>query len=576
MLINDFIKITKIVPKKINYRFFIFILFLTISSVLELVSISALIPIAEIFINGQSSFKFLNDFFQALSKLFAKSVDIYSILFVFLTIVIIKSIFLIFFSYWTNKFSQNIYKSISQSLLQKYFNNNYYFFLNHKSSDLTRNVLIETKNIGATVFCYLKAFTEIFIFFSIGVLILIIDFKSSLILIISFLFFASIYFIFTKKIIYNFGQIRQTSTGRLLKVLQEIFGSIKDIKLKKSENFFEKLFGKDINDFTIAAYKSNTINEIPRYLIEVVFVFILLLIIFTNMSNNNDFQKIIPLLAVYLAAGFRILPGVVKLSGYLQTIQSLKPSLDLLYKEFNDTERYNEKRENIINDNINFNNDIVLDKLSFGFGKKSIFKDLNLNIKNKSVTGIIGDSGSGKSTLVNLLLGFLKPDKGCIKINNIDIKNFIFKWQSNIGYVSQNIFLLDSTLKENIAFGINQEKINIEQLNKVIKSTHLEQFVKNLDNGLNTKIGEKGSWISGGQTQRIAIARELYRNPSILILDEATTGLDEMTEEKILKKIIELKNEITIIIVSHNKNTLKICDQIINLDKMLKIKNDSI
>lgn len=576
MLINDFIKITKIVPKKINYRFFIFILFLTISSVLELVSISALIPIAEIFMNGQSSFKFLNDFFQDLSKLFAKSVDIYSILFVFLTIVIIKSIFLIFFSYWTNKFSQNIYKSISQSLLQKYFNNNYYFFLNHKSSDLTRNVLIETKNIGATVFCYLKAFTEIFIFFSIGVLILIIDFKSSLILIISFLFFASIYFIFTKKIIYNFGQIRQISTGRLLKVLQEIFGSIKDIKLKKSENFFEKLFGKDINDFTIAAYKSNTINEIPRYLIEVVFVFILLLIIFTNMSSNNDFQKIIPLLAVYLAAGFRILPGVVKLSGYLQTIQSLKPSLDLLYKEFNDTERYNEKRENIINDNINFNNDIVLDKLSFGFGKKSIFKDLNLNIKNKSVTGIIGDSGSGKSTLVNLLLGFLKPDKGCIKINNIDIKNFIFKWQSNIGYVSQNIFLLDSTLKENIAFGINQEKINIEQLNKVIKSTHLEQFVKNLDNGLNTKIGEKGSWISGGQTQRIAIARELYRNPSILILDEATTGLDEMTEEKILKKIIELKNEITIIIVSHNKNTLKICDQIINLDKIFKIKNDSI
>ena len=128
MLINDFIKITKIVPKKINYRFFIFILFLTISSVLELVSISALIPIAEIFINGQSSFKFLNDFFQGLSKLFAQSVDIYSILFVFLTIVIIKSIFLIFFSYWTNKFSQNIYKSISQNLLQKYFNNNYYFF----------------------------------------------------------------------------------------------------------------------------------------------------------------------------------------------------------------------------------------------------------------------------------------------------------------------------------------------------------------------------------------------------------------------------------------------------------------
>ena len=168
------------------------------------------------------------------------TIDVYFILILFMIVIIIKTIFL-YFSYWTNKFFQNVYKSISQSLLKKYFSNNYNFFLDHKSSDLTRNVLIETKNIASSIFCYLKAFIEIFIFLSIAILILVVDFKSSSILILSFIFFSTIYFIFTKKIIYNFGQIRQKSTGQLLKNLQEIFGSIKDIKLKKSDIFFVKI-----------------------------------------------------------------------------------------------------------------------------------------------------------------------------------------------------------------------------------------------------------------------------------------------------------------------------------------------
>ena len=275
MLVNDFFKITKIIPKKINYRFYTFIFLLLISSFLELVSISALIPIAELFIEGQTSFKFLENFFKEISKFFNVTIDVYFILVLFMIVIIIKTIFLIFFSYWTNKFSQNVYKSISQSLLKKYFSNNYNFFLDHKSSDLTSNVLIETIIIASSIFCYLKAFIEIFIFLSIAILILVVDFKSSSILILSFIFFSTIYFIFTKKIIYNFGQIRQKSTGQLLKNLQEIFGSIKDIKLKKSDIFFEKIFSKNIDSFKKAAYKQNTINELPRYLIEVVFILII-------------------------------------------------------------------------------------------------------------------------------------------------------------------------------------------------------------------------------------------------------------------------------------------------------------
>jgi len=182
--------------------------------------------------------------------------------------------------------------------------------------------------------------------------------------------------------------------------------------------------------------------------------------------------------------------------------------------------------------------------------------------KKNSILGISGDTGSGKSTLINILLGLLKLDKGKLLIDNLDIEDSLDQWQKSIGYVSQNIFLLDTTLKENIAFGIPLEKINYDELNRVIEYANLTDFVQNLSNGLDTNIDEKGSKISGGQIQRITIARELYQKPSVLILNEATTGLDKKTEIQIFKSIEKLKSKITIIIVSLNQDTLKVCDEI--------------
>ena len=166
--------------------------------------------------------------------------------------------------------------------------------------------------------------------------------------------------------------------------------------------------------------------------------------------------------------------------------------MDLLYKEFDKSEEYYEKRVNSTHQEINFNKDIIIEKLDFSYGDKNILNNLNFRIKSKSITGIVGQSGSGKSTLINLLLGFLNPNKGNIIIDNVNINNFITKWQSNIGYVSQNIFLLDASLRENIAFGVDENKIDYNQLNKVIKYANLDDLVKNLKDGLDTTIGEKG------------------------------------------------------------------------------------
>mgnify|MGYP006081351777 CR=1 FL=1 len=566
---NSIKKLLEILPKKTKSKLYIFIILLLISSFFELISISVLIPIAEIIITGNTSFEFVNDLLVNYDNKYTKNQIIITILIFVIILFFLKTLYLISFSYWTNKFSQNIYKTFSEKTLEKYFSENYLFFINNKSSDLIRNIFLETKNVSALTFCYLKIVVELFIFFSIGIFILIIDFKTSISLIFFFLFFTLFYYTFTKKLIFNYGLIRQGSTAKLLQNLQEIFGSIKDIKLKKSENFFKNYFSEYLKVFVKAAYKSNTFNEAPRFLIELCFLIILTIIITLNISDTDGINSILPLLVVYSAAGLRLLPGFVKLNGYLQSIESYKPSLNLIYNQL-----INQNSELIINKNNNLNTniisgDIVCKNIDYAYEKKVIFTNLNFQINKNSIFGILGQSGSGKSTLINIILGLLTPGKGKILVNNLDINNNLPQWQKSIGYVSQNIFLLDATLKENIAFGEKIEKINHENLSIAIKNANLTSFVENLTNGIDTNIGERGSKISGGQIQRIAIARELYRNPSILILDEATSGLDYENEKKIFDSIKQLKNKMTIIIVSHNKETIENCDNLLDLNNKI-------
>ncbi len=560
-------KLLKILPNQIKSKLYIFVFLLLVATFFELLSISVLVPIAEIIISGETSFDFINNFLSHIENNFVKNQILLSALLFIIILFVLKTLYLISFSYWTNKFSQNIYKILSENLLKKYLSSNYLFFVNQKSSDLIRNIVFESKNLSQMTFCYLKIAVELFIFFMIAILILIIDFKTSLSLICFFLIFTSIYYFFTKKIIFNFGIIRQKSFAKILKNLQEIFGTIKDIKLKKSENFFKDIFSNNIGSFVKSAYKSNTLQEAPRFLIELFFLIILTIIIIFNVSDSNEVQSIVPLLVVYLAAGLRLLPGFVKLNSYLQQVESFKPSLNLISNELNEQNIYSLKHKNYNSETNIYPGDITCQNINYSYGKKKIFENLNLKINKNSIFGICGESGSGKSTLINILLGLLIPDKGKVLVNNLDIRKNIFKWQECLGYVSQNIFLLDASLKENIAFGVNIENIDYDNLNLAIKNANLNNLVETLSNGIDTNIGERGSKISGGQIQRIAIAREIYRNPSVLILDEATTGLDYENEKKIFDSIKQLKNKMTVIIVSHNRDTLKICENLLDLDK---------
>ena len=566
---NNIKKLFEILPKKTKSKLYIFLVLLFIATIFELMSISALIPIVEVIVSGKTSIHYINEIINLNFNNYTKKQILIGSLISLVLLFFFKTIYLILFSYWTNRFSQNIYKIFSKQILEKYFNEDYLFFVNHKSSDLTRNIIFETKNISAMIFCYLKIFIELFVFIALGIFILFVDFKTSVILIFFFLIFTSIYYFFTKTTIFKYGLIRQKTSASLLKNLQEIFGTIKDIKLKKSETFFKNIFVKDIKTFNKSAYITNTFQEAPRFLIEFFFLLIIVIIIFLNITGEDAIKSILPLLIVYFAAGLRILPGFVKLNGYLQQIETFKPSLILVHNQLK-----NPIKNIALNDNDKSNNninlgDIICKNINYAYEEKVIFDNLNFQIHENSIFGILGKSGSGKSTLVNIILGLLTPDKGKVLVNNLNINNNLLQWQKCVGYVSQNIFLLDASLKENIAFGEKIEKVNYNNLNRAIENANLTDFVENLTNGIDTNIGERGSKISGGQMQRIAIARELYRNPSILILDEATTGLDYENEKKIFDSIKQLKNKMTIIIVSHNKKTIEICDNLLDLNNKI-------
>jgi ABC-type multidrug transport system fused ATPase/permease subunit len=320
--------------------------------------------------------------------------------------------------------------------------------------------------------------------------------------------------------------------------------------------------------------KNGTFNQLPRLFLEffaivgiVIFIFFLLF-----KDENNDY--IVSTIGVFVAATFRLIPSVNRVLNAFQNIKFYTPSIDLIYNEIS---LINKSTKTLISDDkFEFKSKIELKNIYFKYLKNQPewnLEKINLTIKKGQFIGIQGISGSGKSTLIDLLVGLNKPDKGQFYIDGNSRLLSNSNWRKQIGYVSQNIILVDDTIIQNIALGKNISQIDKEGINLVIEKSGLKGFIASLKDGLDTVVGERGVQLSGGQRQRIGIARSLYQNPKILLLDEATSALDKKTEIKIMSSIEKLKEDITIIIVAHRLSTLKQCDSIyeINNQKLKKV-----
>jgi ABC-type multidrug transport system fused ATPase/permease subunit len=535
---------------------------------LELFSITLFIPlisfILETKISENSFYLFFKNNFD-LDLAFILN-DLKTFILFFIAIFLIKSFLTIFCHYHKIGFTYKIRKYLTTNIYQKYLNLSYENFIKENSSKYLKNINFEIKIVSEGLLQSLEFFSEIIVIVGLAIFLLNYNLEASIIILSISLLFIYLISIITKKKIFQLGdRIRNFEQFRLKNYL-ESFNLIKEIKIFNKEKFFKnrdlKLTSESLqNDFLFRFIKS-----VPRILIELLLIVIFLFIIIVNIGQY-DTKYMLELLAIFGASAFRLMPSVNRIITSLQQLRYALPSTNNIINELSTQTNglfSSVKGKKIIK----FNNNILFSNVHFKYkkSKKYIFKNLNLNISSGKIVGIKGKTGSGKTTIVNLISGLIDPTDGLLMIDQVDYKDLDIKsLYKLIGYVPQDVYLMDTTIKENITFGSEDLKKN--DIEEAVRKANLDKFVEELPEGLNTIIGEKSSKISGGQAQRIGIARAIVKKPSILIFDEATNSLDSNTEDQIMNSIKKLKSELSIIIISHNSNCLKICDEIIDLDE---------
>jgi ABC-type multidrug transport system fused ATPase/permease subunit len=553
-------------------KFYLFIFLMIIVTLLELVGIGLLIPFINVLGNNNLDLiTFLPSGIKKFLLGFSKKELFIFALYFFFILILIKLIFTILLNFYQNKYTFDIQVKLGTDLFKKYILNAFSSSYSKTNSSLilrnvTDEVHIFTEGVllqGMTFVC------ELFIAISIIIFLIVINIISTLTIIIFVLFTVIIFFYLIKNKLSSWGSNRQYYGALRIQEVNQSIGSIKELKLYKKENYFSERFNTFCSIGARSAYLKNTVLSLPRISFEFLSITAISLIAFIMFNLNYNLSSVLQFIIVFSIAAFRLLPSTNRIINFMQQLSYHKSVVNLIYKEINLPDK---KLENFKNIDLDFNDKILIKNITFKYDldSKVILKEINFEIKKYQSIAIIGESGSGKSTLLNILLGFLEPLKGEIYLDGKNISANLESWQSKLGYVPQDVYLLDDTIANNVAYGVDKKDIDFEKVKQCIEKVFLKDFVSVLPKGLDTVVGERGSNISGGQKQRLGIARALYRNPDILLLDESTNSLDSDTEDKLIKDLLNIKKDLTIIFVTHKINILK------NFDKVYEIKNSNI
>lgn len=547
--------------KKSVYKLFFFML---LAVILETIGIGLVIPLINSMINFEKSSS-VNNFFQILFPKVSKENIIMLGLFIILIFFIFKNSILFYISWRQNTFSNNFIVSKSTEMYSRYLEKSYSFFLKNNSSYLIRNINGEVEGLRDTIVQFSILITESFIVIFI-VLVLIFYNPIPTVLFITIVLILSVLFNrLSKKYIANLGSQRSENFALSLKNLTQGLLNIKEIILYDRSNFFYDLYKKSYSDYSTTNRKYSSLIILPRLFLEILAVLGLIIIVLFVFQNNKNVESLITTLALYAYASFRIMPSISKIYNAIQHITFCQNSVNIVYNQLKNTSYA--KILDLKCEKIQFNEKIELRNITFQHENSlnPLFVDFSFYIPKFSKIAIIGESGSGKSTIVDIILGLLNITSGGIYIDQVLLNSSNLKsWQMNFGYVPQRISLLDDTIRRNIAYGINDDEIDDLKLVEAARKANLLSFIKTLPNGFDTNVSERGTNVSGGQGQRIILARALYNNPQILILDESTSALDVETEKSILENVHSLKN-VTVIMITHRISTIMECDYFIQL-----------
>lgn len=463
---------------------------------------------------------------------------------------------------------------VSTSLLSKYLSLPHAYFLAHNTSDLNKNVLSESQILMDSVLMpVLEIVVDIIaVSFIVVTLLLVSPAATSIILTVVAGFYVIIFRSGYRTKLKTKGYFRMKENQFRYKASSEALSGIKEIKLANREDYYVNSFSNHSRSFYDLKAWNIVASQMPRYFLETVaFGGVILFIILLLISARNT-SNVIPLASFFVFAGYRMMPIINRMVASLTNLQFNRIVLDKIHHDIIEEGEASEYEiSQTSSEIIEFNKEIAINELSFAYTGKPpyVFKDVNLKILKDSSVALIGPTGTGKTTLVDIVLGLLKPTSGSITVDGVKIsdKN-VRSWQGKLGYVPQHIYLFDDSITRNIAFGIEDDCIDMEKVRRAAKLANIHTFItEELPEQYETVIGERGVRLSGGQRQRLGIARALYNDPEILILDEATSSLDGITEDAVLKAIENVSKQKTLIVIAHRITTLKNCDLIHIMDK---------
>ena len=539
----------------------------------EIIGIASIIP----FMTLVGDTNILNEP-NYLSNLYANSgfnteLEFVFVVGVFVLIVLVLSSCISIFTIWRlSMFAAQIGTDIGDRLYNFYLKQNWLFHSSINSSELTNKVVNETTRITNGILMPLvtmNARIALAFFMLTGLFIYdpLVATTGVFVFGIAYVFL----FIFVRsRLLFNGKKISEIYGARYL-LLNEGFGGIKDILLYGRANSFVNRFNNSGMKLAYSLGNNQALTLTPRYFIELIaFAIIIILTLYLILNHQGDLGIVIPLLSVYAVAAIKILPAFQQIYLSVANIKASMPAFEAIEEDLSKSMLLDNKTLEFDERYLQPKEKILIENISFTYPKKfePVLNNANVSIPINSVIGIVGPSGSGKSTLIDVILGLIEPQKGNLKIDKLIVdSNNLRSWQNCIGFVPQSIFLSEGSILENITFGIEDSKIDFDRVDRVIKLSHLDELISTLENGIYTKVGERGVQLSGGQRQRIGIARALYKKSEVLVFDEATSSLDGISERMIMDAIDSFIGKKTIIIVAHRLKTVERCDKIFYFDK---------
>ena len=539
----------------------------------ETLGVSAILPFIQSIMEPE---ELVNKWYIAVIVRTLNLKDTYSIVYlcgVFISLVyVIKNVYLFASSRIQSKFRWRFQKNLSTKMLASYMKRPYVYFLDINSAEIIRTLSTDVFGVLEILQNGFRFFSEFFTVVLIGIFTISVDAVMALqILLIAGLCFFGITFFFKNRLSKIGAKQRDANVERTKCAYQAVNG-YKEVQVMQRADCFVEAYEEAYEGQRKLEVSFETISALPERLIETVCIIGLILVVCLRLASGVAVEEFVPKLSVFAVAAFRILPSVSRMTGYLNNVVYYRPTAEAVSDELHAVEEYRQIIDRQINQEVeeqsdeeySFRDKVEVRNIRWKYPRsdKYVLQDVSITIEKGDSVALIGASGAGKTTLADVILGLLHPEGGAVSVDGIGIETIPRKWSRLIGYVPQVVFLVDDTIRNNIAFGLRQEEINDEMVWSALEQAQLKEFVQGLPNELNTIVGERGVKFSGGQRQRIAIARALYYNPDILVLDEATSALDNETESAVMESIEALQGHKTLIIVAHRLTTIRKCNKI--------------